>query len=57
MGKNVCHLCIAVKALLGHLGAAQDDSLHLHPLQSIHWRTGMESYRGQVTRITLPQQE
>ena len=33
----------------------QEDSSHLRPLQSIHRRTGMESSRGQVTRI-LPEQ-
>jgi len=27
-----------------------EDSSHLRPLQSIHWKTGKESYRGQVAR-------
>jgi hypothetical protein len=29
---------------------------HLLPVQSVHQRTGMEMYMGQVKRTTLPQQ-
>jgi len=31
-----------------------EDSSHLRPLQSIHWKTGMEAYKGQITRNMLP---
>jgi len=41
---------------LGNLGAASQDSLHLHPVQSIHRRTVREMYRGQVKRTMLPEQ-
>jgi len=41
---------------LGNLGAASEDSLHLHPVQSIHLRTDTEMYRGQVKRTMLPEQ-
>jgi hypothetical protein len=37
-------------------GAAQKDSSHMRPLQSVHWRTGMESYRGKATGTMLFEQ-
>jgi hypothetical protein len=34
----------------GNLGPAQNDSLHLRPVQCTHRKTGREIYRGQVKR-------
>jgi hypothetical protein len=41
---------------MGILFAAQKDSSHMRPLQSVHRRTGMESYRGKATVTMLFEQ-
>jgi hypothetical protein len=41
---------------LENLGPASKDSSFMRPLQSVHRRTGMESYMRQVTSFMLPEQ-